>query len=32
MYVELVEHRAFQADLPREDAHWKRIAQLTRAS
>lgn len=31
MYVELVEHQQFQADLPREDAHWKRVSQLTRA-
>jgi tripartite-type tricarboxylate transporter receptor subunit TctC len=31
MYIELVEHQQFHADLPREDAHWKRVSQLTRA-
>lgn len=32
MYVEWMAHREFQADLPREDAHWKRVAQLTKSS
>lgn len=32
MYVELMEHREFHADLPREDAHWKRVSQLTKSS
>ena len=32
MYVELVEHQQFHADLPHEDARWKRVSQLTRAS
>lgn len=28
MFVDLMETREFNADLPKEDAHWKRVAQL----
>ncbi|TEA71895.1 Bug family tripartite tricarboxylate transporter substrate binding protein [Allopusillimonas ginsengisoli] len=28
MYVELVEHREFQAGMPEEDAHWRHVAEL----
>lgn len=32
MFVELVEHRAFQAGLPAEDARWRRVAELVKRS
>lgn len=32
MYVDIADRRHFQADLPKEDAHWKRIAQLSKES
>jgi tripartite-type tricarboxylate transporter receptor subunit TctC len=30
MYVELVEHREFQASMPSEDARWRRVADLVK--
>ncbi len=32
MFVELVEHREFQASLPAEDARWRRVAELVKRS
>jgi tripartite-type tricarboxylate transporter receptor subunit TctC len=32
MYVELMEHREFQASLPEEDKRWRRVAELSRRS
>ncbi len=32
MYVELVEHQAFQASMPAEDARWRRVAELVKRS
>ncbi|MGC3987357.1 MAG: tripartite tricarboxylate transporter substrate binding protein [Pseudorhodoferax sp.] len=32
MYVELMEHRAFQASLPEEDQRWRRVADLVKRS
>lgn len=28
MYIDLMEHAEFQASLPKEDAHWRRVAEL----
>ena len=32
MFVDLVEHRAFQASMPEEDKRWRRVAELVRRS
>ncbi|BDB24565.1 hypothetical protein CTP10_R19190 [Cupriavidus sp. P-10] len=32
MYVDIADRRQFLSQLPKEDAHWKRIAQLSKES
>src|SRR5690606_16890104 len=31
MYIDLMEHTEFQASLPEEDAHWRRVAELIKS-